>query len=257
MIKFPQSLHRIEDFKKSEDYLLIKDIESIRRSFNIFSGNYKELKSALDEHNAKSIDNSLWESNEIRWEIQDRLTRLLFNFCSAAAALVPHTRNHKNKLYDRGDSIFTEYEDILDKKFRGNHLHLFIIGLRNFISHDKLPSIISIKKFDGKLISTSFNIKKYSLEVNDSDWKGLAKEFITEQEENINVEEVVDQYFVSVKELHNWYIHRQLQHHKETFGKVILEKKTLLRLAIADRISTALPFNQEDIDREEQVFKLL
>ncbi|TPE40277.1 hypothetical protein [Pontibacter mangrovi] len=257
MINFPQSLHLIESFKKSDDYLLIKEIESIRRSFNIFSGNYKDLRNALDEHNLMSSNNSLWESKEIRWEIQDRLTRLLFNFCSAAAALVPHTRNHRDKLYNQADKIFIEYEEFLDKEFRNNLEHHFIIGLRNFISHDKLPAIVSIKRFHGKITTTSFNIKKSSLEFEDSNWKAKAKDFINDQQENIDVEKLVDRYFLRVEELHNWYSHRQLQHHKEIYAKVIHEKKTLLRSAIEDRITTALPYDQEDIDREEQVLNSL
>lgn len=257
MYNFPQSLHLIESFKKSEDYLLIKAIESIRRSYNIFSGNYKDLKYALEEHNLKSLDNSLWENNRLRWEIQDRLTRLLFNFCSAAAALVPHTRNHRDKLYNHSDSIFIEYEEILNKEFRHDLLHHFIIGLRNFISHDKLPAVLSIKKFNGKTFTTSFNLRKSSLEVDDSDWKTKAKDFLGDHQENINVEDLVSPYFLRVEKLHNWYSHQQLHHHKEIYTKVFEEKKYLLKLALEDRLTSALPFNQEDIEREERIIKSL
>ncbi|MBC5993862.1 hypothetical protein [Pontibacter cellulosilyticus] len=256
-MKFPQSLHLIEEFKKSENYLLLKDIESIRRSFKIFNGNYSDLKAALWEHNIRSVDNTLWESKEVRWDLQDNIIRLLFNFCSAAAALVPHTRNHRDRLYMQADLIYDEYEKKLDKSFRNNALHHFVIGLRNFISHDKLPVVISIRKHDGRIASTSFNLVKSSLEVESDDWKSKAKEFLSYQQNYINVEELVDKYFLPVKELHNWYSHRQLQHHKTIYAQVISEKKILLKLATEDRITTALPFNKEDIEREEQLLMLL
>ncbi|MEJ8803698.1 hypothetical protein [Pontibacter sp. H249] len=256
-MKFPQSLHLIEEFKKSENYLLIKDIESIRRSFKIFNGNYNDLKAALWEHNIRSVDNTLWEIKEVHWDLQDKLIRLLFNFCSAAAALVPHTRNHKDRLYMQTDQIYVEYEKKLDKSFRNNSLHHFVIGLRNFISHDKLPAVISVRKHDSGTTSTSFSIVKSSLEVENDDWKSKAKEFLSLQPNYINVEELVDQYFLSVKELHNWYSNRQLQHHKKIYTQVISEKKTLLKLATEDRITTALPFDQEDIEREEQILMSL
>ncbi|MFD2999917.1 hypothetical protein ACFS7Z_06070 [Pontibacter toksunensis] len=254
-MKFPQALHLIEDFKNSDDYTLIKNIESIKNSYQIFSGNYADFKAALKEHKEKSDDGSMWHDKKIRSEIQDKLVRLMYNFFSSSFTLVYHTRNHKRKLHKPNTVIAIEYQSYLNENFVDNPLHCFVIDFRNFLCHSSLPYIISAKKFGNDGNTTTFRIKKASLQR--FKWAPVAKSHIESLSDTFDIEEIVDLYFNKVKNLHEWYRVRQIQFYKDVYERVLLEKKTLLKLATEDRVTQALPFSQSDIEREELILNSL
>jgi hypothetical protein len=255
MSNFPQSLHLIENFKKSEDYNLIKSIESAERSFKIFSGNYFDLKATLGEHDEKSNNESLWNDNHIRWDLQDKLVRLMYNFFSSAFSLVYHTRNHVRKVHRDNNTLIDAYQLYINKHFAGNPLHCFVIDFRNFLCHSSLPFIVSSKRFNKEGAITSFNIDKESL--NKFKWEPTSGSFLEKLPNRFSLEDIITPYFTKVETLHLWYKLEQLRYYKDTYVKVISEKKDLIKLAKEDRITSALPFNLEDIEREEQVLQLL
>jgi len=255
MLKFPKSLHLIQDFIHSEDYIFIKDIKSIGNSYKIFSGNYGDFKKTLQEHKEKSDDRRMWHDKQIRYEILDRLARLMYNFFSSAFTLVYHTRNHMNRLYKPNSVMALAYQQYINEYFVDNPLHGFVIDFRNFLCHSTLPYLLSVKKYGHGGGATTFEVKKASLE--NFKWKPIADTYISNLPDTFDIEEIVDQYFREVENLHKWYRFKQLQLHKEVYSRVLTNKKALLKLAIEDGVTGALPYDQADIEKEEEILQKL
>lgn len=200
---------------------MIKSIESIKFSYSIFLSNYSDLKTALEEHREKSDDGSLWSDDELRWIVQERIVRLMYNFFSSAFRLV----NHNRKLYESSTVIAKEYLEYINNNFVSNPLHSFVIDFRNFLCHSSLPLIVSNKKYSNKTVKTTFMIRKDS--ILKFKWEPVARSYFDSLQETFDLGEIVDQNFHKVRDLHEWYKIRQLQFYRHICRGYSKEKGTI------------------------------
>jgi len=179
--------------------------------------NYHDLKNEFNKlHNHNSIKR-IWHE-EFPEELDGiifELTRLLSNFVCMAKAVIDVNRVLLRKNID--DEIFLkEISNEILKRFTNNPLAQFVEGLRNFSLHYESP-IGNVKpvtsenenmgvgdKFE--VIDSKLVLIKKKLSMWES-WK-KGKIFLDSQEDNIDIESVIDEYYKLLTEYDCWYLEK-------------------------------------------------
>ena len=87
----------------------------------------------------------------------------------------------------------------------------FQLFLQYFITPYKPPAPI----FESRIELKIEELNKYS------NWSLLAKEYISNQSESINLMNVVDEYYAMVTDFYNWFQTRQREIHSQELAKVV------------------------------------
>jgi hypothetical protein len=109
-------------------------------SYNIFSGNLKELKEGLKRIENPQIRLQLMAQNngDAEGQAHKEINRLFHNFLAAAQTLIDHTRIFVNQNY-KGTTIHQAYTQKIKSEYAEDELCKFIKDLRNYMLHKGLP----------------------------------------------------------------------------------------------------------------------
>lgn len=197
------------------EHIRLKQLERFQGSLEIFEGNCNEFKKYL------SYFSDTYEGDQLlhvtkRYLLDDymrEISRLLHNFVASAMSLIDHTRNIYRKLYEE-ENLFPEYQEQVDRKFVNSPIIQFVICLRQFAQHYRVPSI----SVDMKLVPDVSYEKKVNLSKSDllefTGWKKTAKEFLEDQGEKINLKEVIDLYHDEILSFYKWFFEKAQNIHK-------------------------------------------
>jgi len=114
----------------------------------MFIGNYSELDRALRYHADTRRNLELWAvRKQYKMEaFQRNIIRLTHNFVASAQSLVDHTRVLYKKLCQpRG--LLPEFEDEIKKRFQEHGPSSFVVGLRQYYQHYRIPQLLSRLSF--------------------------------------------------------------------------------------------------------------
>jgi hypothetical protein len=183
-------------------------------NYFVFETNYEKLKQLLVE---TQTPDQMWKSGEVN-AIMYELIRLLHNFLASAKMLVSHTRHVMRDWYD-GSALLDEYQGEIDKRFAANKLAAFIEDLRNYALHYQLPvtnskvEVTPTSDTNGYIEKAAFELSRIELRQWSKWTKG--RDYLYQSEQDIVIEELVDQYFRQVQDLHQWIASRLATEHAE------------------------------------------
>jgi len=255
-----ESGKRIIDLYKELDnmpeFKLIQRIRTLSNSLEIFKGNHAELRKLLTIHSDMPKALSLFDvkNTHLLYALQRQVLRLLHNFVAAATSLIDHTRILYNDLY-KGKEDFPEYATEVKEHFAKKPLASFVVGLRNYCQHYEPPPVLSQMLYKQKppVFECRLKLKKFDLE-RFSSWKSPAKKFLAAQQDDIDLLEVVDKYYLLVMDFYSWFGKRQDEIHSEEFARVNAKRKEIVELVIPDIIQGELANPTKDADAPDKSF---
>ena len=194
-------------------------IESIGLCTYVFVVNAMELKTHLDSLGdpavAFPVMSNASECEEIQRPFDRELVRRLHNFLSAAKSLVDLTRNVVNKMYPGGE-LREEY-DRRTQDFATNGRRLLIQQLRNYVLHNRIPPTSGNLSFtrqpEGFAVQARILLDPKQLLTHWTDWKKPVRRLL-ESGIELDLQELVNEYFEHVIDLHSWLYEAQVREHQ-------------------------------------------
>lgn len=186
------------------------------RLMRIVARNGVELLHFLERANEPEAIMKVWNVEERDEAFEDFLNeteRLLFNFLAAVAARVDSYRY----LVRRGvlvGTLLDAYSDRVRSSFRDNPLHHWLMGLRNYMLHHRLPVSHGHLRFTAATASTTVTV---TVEVKglltSSAFDGMGKRYM-DGKEAIDVAATVVAYIQALRAFDDWLIPAYWVHHK-------------------------------------------
>ena len=148
---------------------------------------------------------------------------------ASAKALVSQTRVLINQCY-KESNFYTEYQNKVKDLFVNNILVKFIEDLRNYCLHYALPfTNASFRIYSNELEREKINRIEFSFSLNKQGllswekWTKDAKLYLSNADEEIIIEDLIDEYYQLVEKFHQWMNIRLQEIHSDDFAW--LEKK--------------------------------
>lgn len=191
-------------------------------SLNVFQMNAVELMEAAQR--VKDPDQGMaliMEKNrEAGLQAHRELNRHVHNFVSSALTLVEHTRVFMRKHYAETDLLGT-YEKQVVATFAQSPVAQYVQGLRNYMLHRGLPKSSMFMKFrsnpgaaDGSVTAeTGVHYETASL-LDWKDWKPVARTYLEQAGEQLDVHEFAQDYLTLVNQFHSWLDATLAEHHR-------------------------------------------
>lgn len=213
------------------DYLNRQKIHHF--SYNIFIGNYEELKKVIKIiENPNLLNEMMCDKNrkEMGDPLHMDLNRHFHNYLAAAKSLIDHTRVFMKSYYM--DTPFkSEFDKKIKNEFADNPLSRFIQDLRNYMLHRGLNSSVSmsVTKIDGTNnfhAESTANLKKSELLEWDR-WSKQGKLYLTKCEDKITISTFCIRYGERVKNLYSWFEKELYDHHSEDYLELVKAQREL------------------------------
>lgn len=249
MAKNPTEIEK--ELLNMPEYVIWEEINALNNSFDVFQGNYLELKNAFESFSKKRKE-----------KMEDRLkklVRLLHNFTASAISLLDHSKVYYEKLYEP-NGLFGDYETEYNNRFRDDDLSCFIRDLRNYCTHITAAEIQAEYQYTGSpetscttskiYITKKFLFKKSTL-FKRGDWSESSKRYIDS--------------IPNTNSIAKWYFYkRELQ--DENLISQLLEKRVIksyedTHLLVYDEHNNPSPvvwaYFDENIKNEDQLKECL
>lgn len=190
-------------------------------SLNVFLMNAVELIDAM--HRVKDPGegmNLMMEKNrDAGRQTHRELNRHVHNFVSSALTLVEHTRVFMRTYY-AGTALITAYENKVVQIFAQSPVAQFVQGLRNYMLHKGLPNSNMFVKFEsnpdaqdgGGTIESGVIFDIRSL-LEWEGWKPVARRYLENSGQHLDLLLFAQEYFALVKEFHGWLDESLAEHH--------------------------------------------
>jgi len=241
------------------EFKLTQKIKNLDNSLDIFKGNYAELRKLLTTKYNMPEAISLCDVKNIHliYARQREVGRLLHNFVAAAKLQVDNTRRIYEKLYKKEEQ-FTECKAELKNRFASNPLVQFIHCLRNYCLKYESPPVFSTMSLELEPSGGEIRLKlnKSKLEQY-SKWTSYANNFLSKQRGSIDLLEVVDEYYSSVMNFHDWFGLHMKAIHTEEIAKVDAKRKEIAKLVIPDIIQGELSNPTRDASAPDKSFTVM
>lgn len=223
-----KSVHEMEvEIADSKGYMLIQAIENFDISRRLLDRNYEYLKKHIQtfEGSITNLDFVLWVRRHSVTIFMEETLRLLHNFVAACLSLVDHSRVFFKKM-DEKSMPLSQYQEEVTRRFSKDPLTQFVVGLRQYIQHYRLPSISTVRhllKSDADRVL----LDKHDL-LAFSKWNASAKEFIHTQPDKIYLLDVLEGYHNKIMEFHCWLREEWNRIYWRELREAELKRQTLL-----------------------------
>ncbi|MDD5746310.1 MAG: hypothetical protein PHO30_03500 [Candidatus Omnitrophica bacterium] len=175
-------------------------LKSIRLSLDIFLDSTADLMESIDLFIKESEVSEFWTrpKKERFNKLELSIRRGVFSAIASAMALVDNSRNISKKF------TLPDYQSRIHNTFENNEEHRFIQDLRNFVSHFKMIEVDWRVSWSGEGKHTQFLLQQKKLLCWDG-WKPLARKFIEESLEGIDLKILFENYKTRVEEFQFWF----------------------------------------------------
>lgn len=229
-------MEKIQNSIHIKAYIKIRELSL---SLHTFRENYKSLKQHLDKNNDLDYHFQFEYNSPLRWQyhpLQQETHRLLLNFVSSAIALIDHTRNMTNKLYN-GSKFQREYQAKVNQELKASPVNKFVQDLRSYILHNKFPFVGT--QFNHKrvsppgdpecLITTTIRLTlNIDTLLNSSDkWTELSRKYLKSQGKQLFLDSLADEYYLLIEHFHLWLNQQQKAMHKSHYSQLLDEWDSL------------------------------
>ena len=222
--------------RRCEGWRLAEYDRDLGISHYVFRSNCTELQKHLDQLDLMEISFDLPELGAERNlpAFAPEAIRLVHNVSAAASSLADHTMRFLEKQYTEGDDLYKEYTERLESVFLDAGIFHFIAGLRNYISHRKMPTAffsIAALMPDAKprVILLGASLLEFD------GWRRNARAYIEENGPDIDVGEAVQAYKELVREFYEWLHGRRAELHAEQYEELKRIRAQLRTLAEEQR----------------------
>jgi hypothetical protein len=187
-------------------------LKRLGRTAKLFRGNARALldhlkrMDDLDQMLATTRDQDAFEV------FLDETERHLHNYAAAAHTRVEHFRRFSRN--DMPEGLREEYERRVDQEFAASPLHNFIIDLRNFMLHWRLPVQQTTESWGAG--GVSFRVMLVSADL--LRWERLsskAREYIEASGEAVDLGETVASYRNKIASFDRWVVEGFMREHVE------------------------------------------
>lgn len=186
--------------KEHPGFLAHQALESIRLSLDIFLDSFSDLMKSIDLFTKESEAPEFWtrSKKEQFKKLELSIRRGVFSTVTSAMALVDNSRNISEK--------FTppDYQLRINNTFDNSEEHKFIQDLRNFVNHFKMIEADWKVSWSEGDKYTQFLLHPGKLLYWDG-WTSLAKKFIKQSPQGIDVKILFENYKTRVEEFHRWF----------------------------------------------------
>jgi len=179
-------------------YGLNRRVESLQRALETYKRCHKDLMEKLDEFDVASQDATLFgrpRANELK-EYEIACRKEIFALSSAAAALVSMARHVKENV------VIPSYNETLVSNFDSAQ-HEFIKELRNNLNHVTFHDSNWAIRNSGQERTSHFEFNRVKL-IRDGDFNEKAQQYITAQQETIDIRCLFESYFARVDSFYAW-----------------------------------------------------
>ncbi len=207
----------VEAWRESDACKTLTKIKVFELSLSVFHRNYGEWERYIEELRPKDHKEVLYRMQTSQWveEYLVEITRLMHNVTAGAMTLVDTTRVFYNEMYKESGAI-DKYQEEINKRFSTDPLARFVIGLRQFCQHVRLPLVfVGLGlEFGTRGITWSIPISKAEVD-KFSGWPSDAKKFIANAGNNIDLVDVFAQYKQKIEDFYGWFKAEQDKVHAE------------------------------------------
>lgn len=145
--------------------------------------------------------------------------RLLHNFVASVLSLVDHTRVFYRELYEK-TAKFPDYNAEITKRLAEAPLVQFVLRLRQFSQHYRLPEIGFTLNYNHETgITRYLYLVKSDLQSFDG-WNAPAKIYLNSAPDQIGIRETVTSYLNEIRDFYKWIAERQRQIHASDVAAV-------------------------------------
>jgi hypothetical protein len=186
------------------DQLLI----ALRRfglSVRLFLANDQKLAELIASlvENRWALDNLFDTKMEpVRTLVLEEITRRLHNYVAAALSLVDHTRHHP--AIAEGSALEGSVREEIRSRFLSNPVVQVINGLRNFAVHYSLPPVVYGERHRPGIPTERSLVLRRAHLLSWSGWKALAKRYLDEGLDEIDLDQIRGEYSNSIVEFQHW-----------------------------------------------------
>jgi hypothetical protein len=204
-------------------------------NFYIFEQNYTELNKLLEISDDAKLVLEIWDHEHRRSFDQAllELTRRLQNFLFSAVWLRDVTKDLMVDWYS-SSAFLGIYHGKEKSFFPGNYLFDFITDFRHYVTHKGWrPSIysqFSLERNPG-MLKHMFLVSKHELLASKFRWGLNARAFLAGSMDNIDLREIVKDYYARVSEFHGWLVETLKDFHTAELEWFASEKERLRKLS--------------------------
>jgi hypothetical protein len=216
-------------------------------SFNVFEMNAVALVEAARrlEDPSQGVPLMVQNNREAGQQAHRELNRHVHNFAASALTLVEHTRGFMRKHYD-GTQLLTTYEQEAARVFGNSPVAQFVQGLRNYMVHRGLPKSQMFLTFnahpDGDGSGTTRTGVRYSTAslLEWDGWKAVARAYLTQAGEDLNIQDVAQEYLTLVNQFKNWLDGQLEAHHRRDLEELLELQSQLSEAQAIEQAPTQL-----------------
>jgi hypothetical protein len=224
-----------DELLASEAWQLERRLKQFDLSLEVFHRNYRELDGAIAAHlpqaeRPESIAR-FSQDHAGREEEQVEITRLFHNFVSSALTLIDNTRVFYRDEYEK-KGLMKDYQTTMEQFFSRHGPSHVVKGLRQFTQHVQLPLISSSLRMsiDPPTFEAKVQLKREALLRHKNCWSSVAKEWLEQQDEKLDVRSLIAEYHTQVTDFYKWFAGRQREIHAEEMAYLTRVRDEMRRL---------------------------
>ncbi|CAB4583258.1 MAG: hypothetical protein F2534_16640 [Actinobacteria bacterium] len=225
-----------EEVRQMPGSSLFDSLHQLARLLRILRANAEDLVRELARLDDVDTMLAIWKRDEPQQleNYLDGVERRLYNFAAAVHSRVDYYRVLVNSGHIDG-ALATEYRRRCDVAFTNEPVHLWLLGLRGYMLHYRLPRSLArmnLSRQDGT-VSSPFVMRSHvtvmTVEmVNYSGFKSRTKHWMRENPE-IDLREELSGYLVRLDEFDQWFGRAFVEHHAIALEAYLAAREEAIR----------------------------
>lgn len=192
-----------EAIKEHPGYIAHEILVQLQVSLDLFLDCVQDILNTISQFRLSSENPDFWyrPSERLLVDYEKNIRKGLFASAASAMALVHNSGRIAGR---NGKIVIDGYQNKVEHMFAKNEQHIFIQGLRNFVSHSHIlqPNWTVHYSVEGRY--ATFRLKSDVL-FRYKKWGPLAIKFIKKNKEGIDIDILFSTYREKVIEFHNWF----------------------------------------------------
>jgi len=207
--------------------LAIAKIETVRRVNWILRGDIAQLANLVDRMTDPAFSLPIMDARqpERHDAFLNECERLLHNAVAAVHSRVDLLRTFVSRyVAESTPALATDYQSRVDTDFVNDPAHAFLIGLRNYMLHERLPVAVGTWSFGNQGESYVYELSTGPLIAARDHFNAATREWMAGHGDTVDVVSVLRAYEQQVARFDQWFAERIEQHHRadiETFTEAV------------------------------------
>src|SRR5688572_28533191 len=227
-LKF-KSLEKFEAFRLSENFKSFRRIREARLLLYTLRSNYRGLLMSIGKFHKYVETLDFWSpvSPYLRPNTQKKISKDLFNYLSAACAIIDLSRRYARKMLSKPQQIF--YGNHIKEIFVTSISYRIIRNLRNYVSHYANLNIgVSFEKHNSGATKSAFYLSTKEL-LDWDEWDDEERNYLNNLGDKFEIENLLKAYHLDFIKTEDKFFIEAVKNQYDTLISVPLEMKHLLK----------------------------